>query len=346
MALSGPYVVPDFHLPFESPKHEEAEQANADATAWALDRGLIRNSAEDFAGIGVGHLAARVCHAVPYRRLVLFAKWMAWSFVLDDQHDLLIRSGRLDAWPLVVDPISRYLADGATGRASRPRGNPLVEEFVELCDEILEGMPDGLRGRFRLHIPLMLRSLDQEAANREGARPPAVDDYVVMRRHSSQLPPMMDMAAAWLGVEVPRQVYDSAVFQDLMWSAVDVISWGNDVFSLYKEYSCGDNNNLALLLAQRNGWPLPEAVRDVQERIRARVEDFLAGAQRLPHELDRLGISDPSSREAASRCVKSYQDWMIGADLWQRYECTRYRDRRWASGLAGAYTHPELLVAA
>src|SRR5437879_4867178 len=154
MALLGPYDVhvPDFYLPFESPKHEEAEQANAEATAWALHRGLINNSAEDFAGIGVGHLAARVCHAAPYRRLVLFAKWMAWSFVLDDQHDLLIRSGRLDAWPPVVEPISGYLAGGATGKASRSCGNPLVEAFVDLCDEILDGMPDGIRGRFCLHI--------------------------------------------------------------------------------------------------------------------------------------------------------------------------------------------------
>ncbi|GGW38900.1 terpene synthase family protein [Streptomyces xantholiticus] len=343
MALLDSFTIPDFYLPFESAKHPQSGRANSEATSWALRHGLITDAAEQFAGIGFGHLSGRVCQEAPYRHVVLLAEWMAWSFVLDDQHDHLIRAERLEAWPPLTDAITGYLATGQVDSAPQLRENPLVVGFIDLCDRILSEMPTTIRERYRAHIPLMLRSLDQEAVNRNAAQQPTIEDYVRMRRHSSQLLPMMDMVEAGLGVEVPPEVYDSSAFQDLMSSALDVISWGNDVFSLRKEFSCGDNNNLVSLLAWWNECSLPEAVLAVQERTRSRVEDFLTAAQGLPDVLDTLGVTDPSARAGVARCVKSYQDWMIGADLWQRYECTRYNDERWVAGLESTYTRPDLV---
>ncbi|WP_149179747.1 terpene synthase family protein [Streptomyces sp. TRM49041] len=340
-----PFTIPEFHLPFDDFKDPSADRANAEATAWAVDRGLIDAAAEQFAGIGFGHLAARVSRGASYQDIVLLAEWMAWSFVLDDQHDLLIRSGRLDGWRPVSEAITRYVTDGRTDKTAACR-NLLVDGFVELCDRILAGMPPGTGDRYRAHVPRMLRSLDEEAANRRPGRLPAIDDYVLTRRHSSQLLPMMDMVEAALGIDVPAEVHASPAFQELTWSAIDVISWGNDVFSLPKEYSCGDTNNLAALIAAWHGWSLPKAVEAVEERIHARVDDFMAGVRGLPRVLDALGVTDPAARTAAARSVRCYEDWMIGADLWQRYDCTRYRDERFAAGLEAAYTRPDLVSAA
>jgi hypothetical protein len=156
---------------------------------------------------------------------------------------------------------------------------------------------------------------------------------------------MMDMSEADLGIEVPTEVYTSPVFQELIWGAVDVISWGNDLFSLRKESSCGDNNNIAFLLVQRYGLAVPQVVKAVQRRIADRVEDFLAAERRLPRALDALGVADPAGCAAALKCVENYRDWMSGADMWQRFECTRYNDERWATGLEGAYTRPDLVSA-
>ncbi|MFG3497541.1 lyase [Streptomyces sp. NPDC047928] len=327
-------------------KHPRAAEANADATEWVLSHGLVTDAAEEFAGIGFGHLAARVSGDASYEDIVLLAQWMAWSFVLDDQHDHLIRSGGLRAWRPVADAITGHLATDGTGGRPMSRPHPLVDGFIDLCDRILARMPEGIRARYRAHVPLMLRSLDQEAVNRRAGGRPEIDDYILMRRHSSQLLPMMDMVEAGLGIEVPQEVHDSPQFQRLVHSAVDVISWGNDVFSLPKEYSCGDNNNLVSLLSSWNGWTLRKSVEAVEERIRSRVEDFRTGARRLPQLLDVLALTGPSEREAVARCVRSYEDWMIGADLWQRYECTRYSDERFAAGLEGAYTNPDLFSAA
>ncbi|MFP3989866.1 terpene synthase family protein [Streptomyces sp. E11-3] len=347
MALLDSFSIPDFHLPFESTKHLQAEQANAEATSWALGQGLIKDAANQFSGIGCGHLAGRVMHGASYRELLLLSQWMAWSFVLDDQHDHVIRSGRLDVWRPVTDAINEYLTDGTSYLAPRRHANALVDGFTDLHASILSGMPPGIRKRYRAHIPPMLRSLDQEAVNRGAAqRPPTVDEYVLMRRHSSQLLPMMDMVEASLGIEVPEEVYQSPTFQALLWSAVDIISWGNDIFSLRKEYACGDNNNLVVLLAWWQDWPLPRAVRAVEERISSRLQDFQAAARTLPHVMTVLGVTDPPTRAGVARCVRSYEDWIIGADLWQRYECTRYSDERWVTGGEGAYTRPDLVSAA
>ncbi|MFD7839455.1 terpene synthase family protein [Streptomyces sp. NPDC059761] len=345
MARLDPFPVPDFHLPFGNSKHPLAARANAEATSWALGHELVTDAAEQFTAIGCGHLAGRVSGEVPYETIVLLAEWMAWSFVLDDQHDHLIRTGELAAWRPVTDAITEYLATGRTSRSSS-RHNPLVGGFIELCDRILDGMTAGTATRYRTHVPQMLDSLDQEAGNRGAARRPSIQDYVLMRRHSSQLLPMMDMVEAGLGIDLPQHVHDLPAFQAVAESAVDIISWGNDVFSLPKEHACGDNNNLVSLIASWEGRSLPEAVRSVEARIQVRIEDYVAAERRLFQVIDADGEMESSMRAAITRCVRSYEDWMIGADLWQRYECTRYSDERFAAGLESAYTRPDLVSVA
>ncbi|MFB6806122.1 terpene synthase family protein [Streptomyces sp. NPDC056387] len=345
MARLDPFPVPDFHLPFGNSKHPLAARANSEATSWALRHELVADAAEQFTAIGCGHLAGRVSGEVPYDTVVLLAEWMAWSFVLDDQHDHLIRKGELAAWPPVTDAITQYLATGRVNGASSRR-NPLVRGFIDLCDRILAGMSTGTAARYRAHVPLMLHSLDQEAGNRGARRRPSVQEYILMRRHSSQLLPMMDMVEAGLGIDLPQHVHDHPAFQAVVESAVDIISWGNDVFSLPKEHACGDNNNLVSLISSWEGCSLPDAVRSVENRIQARIEDYVSAERRLFQVIDGEGRLDPEVRAAVTRVVRSYEDWMIGADLWQRYECTRYSDERFAAGLESAYTRPDLVSVA
>ncbi|MFD3545202.1 lyase [Streptomyces sp. NPDC058655] len=345
MTQLNSFSVPDFHLPFGNSKHPLAARANAEATQWVVRHELVTEAVEQFSGIGCGHLAGRVSGDVPYERIVLLAEWMAWSFVLDDQHDHLIRTGEVAAWRPVTAAITEHLETGRTG-SPQSRRNPLVNGFIELCDRITAGMSAGTAARYRAHVALMLHSLDQEAGNRGAGGRPDVEDYVLMRRHSSQLLPMMDMVEAGLGVDLPQEVRDLPDFRELIASALDVISWGNDVFSLPKELSCGDNNNLVSLISSWEGCSLSDAVRSVEGRIQARIEEYLAAERRLFRTLDADPVADPALRAAVSRCVRSYEDWMIGADLWQRYECTRYSDERFAAGLESAYTRPDLVSVA
>lgn len=338
----GLFEVPEFMLPFTTTTRAEAQQVNAETTLWALDRGLINeDSADAFTGIGCGHLAARVSGGTSLSDLVTLARWMAWSFVLDDQHDYVIRRGRLHQWRPVARAICGYVEGQAIPAHCR---NPLTDAFAELYDRALAGMGAVTAGRFRAHVPQMLRSLDQEAENRTCAGTPAVGDYVLMRRQSSQLPAMLDMSEAALGAEVPAPVHASPVFQELVWSAVDVISWGNDVFSLHKERSCGDTNNLAVLLMRHNGLSAAQAVDDIRLRIAARVEDFLRAERQLPEQLAALGPLSPAQHATVLKCVANHKDWMTGADRWQRSECTRYSDPQWTSGLVGSYTRLDLVA--
>ncbi|MET9697217.1 terpene synthase family protein [Streptomyces sp. NPDC006529] len=339
------FSVPDFHLPFGNSKHPQAALANSEATAWAVHHELVSEAVEQFAGIGFGHLAGRVSGEVPYERVVLLAEWMAWSFVLDDQHDHLIRTGELGAWQPVIDAITEHLETGRSDLASA-LGNPLVNGFIDLCDRILAGMTEGTAARYRAHVPLMLHSLDQEAGNRRTSGDPTVQDYILMRRHSSQILPMMDMVEAGLGLDLPQHVHDRPEFLDLTASVLDVISWGNDVFSLPKEHACGDNNNLVSLVAAREGCSLMDAVEVVEGHIQVRIEEYLVARRRLTEAMQADHAGDPALLDAVDRCVRSYEDWMIGADLWQRYECTRYSDERFAAGMESAYTRPDLVSAA
>ncbi|MFG2331646.1 terpene synthase family protein [Streptomyces sp. NPDC048604] len=339
------FSVPDFHLPFGNAKHPQAARANEEATAWVVGHGLVTHALEQFSGIGCGHLAGRVSGEVPYERVLLLAEWMAWSFVLDDQHDHLIRNGELEAWRPVVGAITAYLD---TGRADGPaeERNPLVNGFVDVCERIVDGMSEACAARYRTHVRLVLRSLDQEAGNRRADARPTVEDYILMRRNSSQLLPMMDMVEAALGIDLPSRITALPQFEEVMKATLDVISWGNDVFSLPKEYACGDTNNLVSRIASRDGCSLADAVREVEHLIQTRIEDYLTARQKLLDALDSDPRTGPALRDEVARCVRTYEDWMIGTELWQRYECTRYSDERFAAGLEGAYTRPDLVSVA
>ncbi|WP_327359742.1 terpene synthase family protein [Streptomyces sp. NBC_01304] len=336
--------IPDFELPFRSSKHPEADRANEEASVWAVDKGLVDAAGfDDFAGIGFGHLTARVLPAAAYENVLLLSQWMAWSFVLDDQHDHLIRTDKIQPWQPFRAIVGAYTT-GASALARECEGNVLARGFLELAERITHRLPRPVALRWKQHVGEMMASLDQEAANRTSPRPPRVTDYILTRRHSSQLPAMMDMSEAALGVEVPAAVYASPVFQELMWSTIDVISWTNDVFSLPKEAACGDNNNIVALIAARDGLRFDEAVRTTQARVARRVQDFLDAEGHLPAALDTLDIHDPEEREASRRCAAHYRDWMIGTDQWQRHDCTRYRDQRWADGLEALYTRHDMFT--
>ncbi|WP_405575649.1 terpene synthase family protein [Streptomyces sp. NBC_01167] len=336
--------VPDFALPFPPSKHPAAAQANTEAAQWAVDRQLVQQTALDgFAGIGFGDLTARVLPAAAYADVLLLAQWMAWSFVLDDQHDHLIRIGRLEPWQPFRAAIAAHTGGDRTTSAVTYT-HPLTQGFQELADRITPRLPQATARRWQRHVREMMASLDQEAANRMAPHPPTVTEYILTRRHSSQLPAMMDMSEAMLGLEVPPVVYASPTFQELLWSTIDVISWTNDVFSLAKEAACGDTNNIVVLLAQRDGLDIAEAVQATKTRITRRVQEFLTAEQRLPATLDTLDVCTPEARNAALQCGAHYRDWMIGADHWQRHDCTRYRDQRWADGLEALYTLPDMFV--
>ncbi|MBW1602462.1 lyase [Streptomyces sp. JJ66] len=332
------HAMPDFQHPFIPRVHPRAAEANQDAARWVRGHGLIDDDAfTDFANIAFGYLAARVLPEAPYERVLTLARWMAWSFVLDDQHDHLIRTGELDAWTAVAAVV-------AGRQEPSPDDNPLIRAFVEVKSQVLAGLPASVHPRYRHHLAQMMDAMDREAAHRTAPQPPSIAAYVLTRRHSSMLPAMMDITEGALGVEVPPESHGLPAFQELRWSAIDIVSWTNDIVSYRKESSCGDVNNLVLLLVHQHGLSLPDAVGLVTQRIKDRVQDLLHARERLPRALQVLGLTASGLQEAALTCADNLQDWVIGTDLWERTDCTRYRESRWINGHEGAYNRPDLLV--
>ncbi|MFD4995646.1 terpene synthase family protein [Streptomyces buecherae] len=329
-------------LPFTGRKHPDAARANDEATAWIVQHGLITDAATDaFAGIAFGHLAARGEPEASYEDLLLLAQWLALAFVLDDQHDHLIRHDQLSAWQSVEDAITRTL-DHATPR--QPHRNPLTRAFADLYGRIRGRLEPTAHRRFTAHFRNIMESLNEEARNRAPNSVPTITDYILLRRHSSQIPAILDLSEAALNVEVAPEIRASPIFQELYWSAIDVISWTNDIFSFPKEQSCGDTNNLPVLLCAQHRCRPEEAIRMTEQRILERLEDFDSALQRLPRTMNALDFYDPLARSAALQMAYNLQDWMIGGDVWQRQECTRYHDERWNSGGEGAYNRPTLLT--
>lgn len=227
------FTIPEFHLPFENTKDPGAERANAEATDWVVQGASSRRLRRSSQGS-----ASATCRpgSRTAPRTTTSSCW---------------RSG----WPgpsswTTSTTCSSGTAASTTGAPSPPRSTATWRTGGPTASRRPPGTPGrrlhrAVRPHPRPHAAPAARALPRPRPAHAGfpgpggaqpqARLPApVADYVLTRRHSSQLLPMMDMVEGFLGIEVPAAVHDHPEVQELGWSAIDVISWGNDVFSLPK----------------------------------------------------------------------------------------------------------------
>jgi hypothetical protein len=104
-------------------------------------------------------------------------------------------------------------------------------------------------------------------------------------------------------------------------AANDVLSWTNDIFSLRKELSRGDElmrletENLVAFLRRAHHGPWAEAMLRAADMIAARTHVFRQTTRRL--------LGGPQT-PAVTCCVTGLEDWIAGNLRWSQ-GCGRYQ---------------------
>jgi hypothetical protein len=112
--------------------------------------------------------------------------------------------------------------------------------------------------------------------------------------------------------ELPDQVYDSPVFQEIVLAGADLFSWINDLYSLDKEIACGIVSNLILVLQHERLLNRAQAFIAARALISDRVNDLLAAEERLPELIDILRL-DTATQAAVYRYVAGIRDCIAGS---------------------------------
>ncbi|WP_331751375.1 hypothetical protein OG215_39390 (plasmid) [Streptomyces globisporus] len=276
----------------------------ADLRSWADTYGLLRNPslAARFDAARFGECAAFVYPDVP--DLLVYAKWLAWLFVADDEFDenRAPEVGGIDGGILQFLPLSgKDCVEGTTG---------VTRALADLWPELCETMPLPLRIRFRAHADDYARSYATDLARARTGLAPPFDEYLALRRSSGAVDSCLDLIERQPSAYLTPAISGSPRILALREAANDVICWTNDVISLKKEMKHGEMNNLVAVIRQSVGMSWDAALQVATEMNSSRIRDF----DRQQQEILQYFNDVPGLLEF----IHGMQGWISGSLNWHR----------------------------
>jgi hypothetical protein len=281
--------------------------------AWARGRGLVLGE-PDTSPLGRAHcerLAARLFPSAEPARVDLFARWLTWTFALDDTLDEASVAGSATAVHAVFEDLMKAIR---RGHAS-PGARPLETTIVELWRATSGLMTRQWRRRFLAHLEEHRTGCADQAVHRRTRQMPTPGRYPALRRRGAG-PFLYDLVEAVLGAELPERLLALPAFQALLEGTADVLTWSNDIASYGRESVLGDVHNRVIVLSAAYGVEPAQAGARVAEEIAARADEVLAGTRAMVGTIGKLRLS--SAECAAARQVvrvllgapRAHIDWL------------------------------------
>lgn len=291
----------EFHVPFPKRDNPDLARVRNHNLDWLTHHGLLRDDADRRQ-----YLTADIADFCS----------MAHADAADDDLDAVV-----DAWSWTVFPDDLF--DGPTGRDpgavaalcrrfaaiiddwphTRPDpAQPMETALHDLWGRLTRPMPEPwVRHRARLWTDFIL-SMITEAGHRDDGHPPRLADYLRTRRSS---------LAAWptLLIErtgrfhVPDTVTGHPAWHPLHELWIDALAHINDVYSLEKDESFGDVNNIVLVLQHEQRLTRDRAIERVRELVRDKTSRYRHARETL------LSGTAPAGREAAERYLTGMGDY-------------------------------------
>lgn len=286
----------DFHIPFPARRSPDCERARDDHLAWPRSLGLITTeaAAQRHSKGNYADLAAYFYPAATDADLDLGVDLMSWFFLFDDLFD----------GPAGDDPAAaRKLTDAVIAAVDGPLDDtaPLIARgLADVWRRTCEGMSPDYRARAARHWRGYIAGYVDEAASRLRDVPYDSGRYLAVRRETIGVLPTVDMAERTGHCEVPKRIYESAVFSAMLQIAIDVNVLFNDIASLEKEAARGERNNMVLILMRENGWTQRDSIARMQEEVRTRIDQFLLLETLLPSVYESFAL-DADERDRTER---------------------------------------------
>ncbi len=306
------FALPDLSYPFATPASPYAADVDGECFDWGGRMGIFHlGDPEEYRRTRVGWLAGYTAPGSTRAGLRLLADWQMWLFAFDDGYcDESERGLRPDAMVRRTVALLRVL-EGARPDPTDPFGVALGD-IVRRVSLAAQGFQ---LARFVAAVTWYLAAQCWEAVNRAAGTPPALPEYLVMRRYGSAVPTCTALIDVAGGFEVPERDYHDPAVVALTTMAVNVACWANDVTSYPKEVRRSSTvHSLPVVLARRFGAE-PEAMLGRVARMHDR-------------EVFRYLTLEHRVRATASGPLRRYLDglraWMAGNLRWSR-QTARYR---------------------
>lgn len=309
-----------FDIPFPLRVNERLDEARRHNLEWVGRFGLTpsEESAAWFTMWDIPKLAAYGFPDAPDEGLDLCADAMAFFFVLDDQFD-----GPLGRRPDRVGYVCQELIDIVHG-SLRPAGSsgPLPHAFAEIWNRCRHGAPPSWQARAAGEWEYYFAAHAHEAINRLRGRPTTLDEYLEVRRGIAGTDLPISLGERASRIDVPPVAFHAPQLRILRRTAIEITFMCNDVYSLKKEESRGDMDNLVLVIEHENALSRDQALARARHEVAERCTRFQKLSGRVPGVCAQLGLS-ARQMTAVDRYVDVMTGWIRGYHEWET-ETLRY----------------------
>lgn len=309
-------TIPKPHCPFPVKINKYFTVAHEHTIAWVEKFGLVapnRPQSRRFSRAEFAKLAALTHPEIDVEDLKLVTDWHSWLFVHDDicdDSDIGRHAYKLKAMDL---PLLAQLR----GEAKPNPELPLSVALGDILQRLIARTDPSWVQRFVTHVEEYLSSNVWEAKNRQKGVPPALDDYMTMRRYTGAVLSCFDLI---LVVEdlAPKGCpwVRNRLVGELEAKANNHICWINDIFGLEKEIRENNVNNLVLVLQNRDRCDLQTAVTMAVDRCNEEIRSFTDLVEKLAFSATD---SSTTQTKALARYIEGMKSWMSGHIVWYQH---------------------------
>lgn len=246
--------------------NEHAEQAHVMTRHWANRYGLLGNAHRNrlFDQLGYTQLLAYGCTTAAMERLALFSQWFTYYFLLDDQQDLAVLTGRDEEFVALQDDLRDVLL--RRGEISTRRTG-LVAAVADLCRRTTPHVSDEWWSRYISHAEQVFAAQRRENSYRLTGWFPAPDEFKEVRRAAGAAELVFDIIEACESAEVPASMRTSPACCRYVDDLNDFTTWSNDVLGVDHDAANADPNNYVLIRQHADDLDREKAVSAVTAEI-------------------------------------------------------------------------------
>ncbi|KAH9847298.1 terpenoid synthase [Lenzites betulinus] len=233
-------------------------------------------------------------------------------FVIDEQTDEMDAAHTQELVDIVIDAMQNP-------EESRPHGEAVVGEIARQfwIRASAQATASG-KARFIKEWIRYLYSVVEQARDRDEGILRNAEEYFALRRLTVGLTP--SCALAVINMDIPLEVTDLPIFQDLHRIVTDIVLLDNDLLSFRKEYAAGDvNHNIIPLVMHERKLDVQSAISWLAEEHSRRVDEFF----QLWPKVSMLTFGSDVVDNAVSAYLDHVANWPRADECWC-FESERY----------------------
>ncbi|KAF8867870.1 isoprenoid synthase domain-containing protein [Infundibulicybe gibba] len=294
------FLLPDLigMCPLKDATNPHYEKAAAESRAWVDSYNIFTDRRRAYFIQGMNELL--VSHAYPYAGYEQFrtcCDFVNVLFVVDEVSDDQGGKDAHSTGQVFIKAMEDPTWDDHSALTKITK--EFWERFVRLAGS-------NVARRFLNHAKDYTECVAKEAELRENGEVLDLEDFIALRRENSAVRLCFSLIEYALGTNLPQEVYEDPIFQEIYFAGVDLVCWSNDIYSYDMEQAKGLSGNNVMTVLMKT-MTVQEAADYVGVYCKKIIDIYLSAK-------DRLHLS---------RYIEAIGSWLIGNLEWS-FETQRY----------------------